>query len=88
MPATESLKIELPQEMAAILREAVNSGEFTSQNEIIGEALIEWKLGRSGHTAGDLAHLRQLWQQALDAGKNATYLDLDQVFDPLLKKYQ
>jgi Arc/MetJ-type ribon-helix-helix transcriptional regulator len=88
MPATESLKIELPVEMAAILREAVASGEFTSNDELIGEAIREWKLNHQENSAKDFGDLRRIWQDALDAGADdSKYLELDEVFAPLLEKY-
>jgi antitoxin ParD1/3/4 len=87
MPATQSIQVDLPTEMVALLHEAIESGEFTSSGQLFGEALIEWKLGRSGSSAKDFADLRRLWNQAMEAGSKSNYLELDDVFDPLLNKY-
>lgn len=87
MPATQSIQVDLPTEMIALLREAISSGDFSSSGQLVGEALIDWKFGRSDSSAKDFADLRRLWDEALIAGAKTKYLELDEVFDPLLNKY-
>ena len=47
MPTTvEKLSIALPPEMAALVREAVEGGEYASSSEVIRDALRAWKRKR------------------------------------------
>ena len=67
MPTTvEKLSIALPPEMAALVREAVEGGEYASSSEVIRDALRAWKRKRLLQRQG-LGELRALWQEALDA---------------------
>jgi antitoxin ParD1/3/4 len=46
MPAVEKISIALPPEMAANVREAVETGEYASTSEVVRDALHEWMLKR------------------------------------------
>jgi antitoxin ParD1/3/4 len=46
MAAIERLTITLPFEMSALVKGAVEAGEFASSSEVIREALRDWKLKR------------------------------------------
>jgi putative addiction module CopG family antidote len=47
MAHVEKLSIALTPEMAAIVRQCVESGEYANSSEVIREALRDWKLKRS-----------------------------------------
>ena len=66
MAHVEKLSIALTPEMAAIVRQCVENGEYASSSEVIREALRDWKLKRSQQN--ELAELRNLWQAGLDSG--------------------
>ena len=85
MPAVEKLSIALPQEMAALVRQAVEVGEYASNSEVIREALRDWTLKRSLRQQG-IEELRQLWQQALE--DKSPGIPVDDVLDRLERKYQ
>ena len=53
MPTVEKLSIALPTEMAAIVRRAVQAGEYSSNSEVIRDALRDW------------THKRNLREQSL-----------------------
>jgi antitoxin ParD1/3/4 len=84
MPTIEKLSIALPAEMASIVRRAVEAGEYSSNSEVVREALREWthrRKVRERHLTG----LRKRWQEAVTDDSEG--LDPDPVFDRLESKY-
>lgn len=67
MAHVEKLSIALTPEMAAVVRQCVESGEFASSSEVILEALRDWKLKRSLQQ-NEIEELRGLWQAGLESG--------------------
>lgn len=47
MAGIERLTITLPNEMAAIVRAAVEEGDYASSSEVVREALRDWKTKRA-----------------------------------------
>jgi antitoxin ParD1/3/4 len=47
MPEIERLTVTLPAEMAAVVKGAVESGDYASTSEVIRAALRDWKLKRA-----------------------------------------
>ena len=47
MAGIERLTITLPADMAAIIRGAVEGGDYASSSEVIREALRDWKTKRT-----------------------------------------
>jgi antitoxin ParD1/3/4 len=84
MPTIEKLSIALPAEMAAIVRSAVEGGEYSSNSEVIRDALRDWTHKRKLREQG-LEPLRSRWLEAV--ADNSEGLDPDQVFDRLERKY-
>ena len=67
MPNVEKISVALTAEMAATVRDAVNSGEYVSTSEVVREALREWKLRHSLHRE-EVEELRKSWQDGLSSG--------------------
>lgn len=67
MAHVEKLSIALTPEMAAIVRQCVESGEYASSSEVIREALRDWKLKRSLQQS-EVEELRRLWQAGVESG--------------------
>ncbi len=67
MPNVEKVSIALTPEMAAVVRQAVESGEYASHSEIVREALRDWKLKRALQQQ-EVEELRRLWQEGLHSG--------------------
>jgi antitoxin ParD1/3/4 len=84
MPTIEKLSIALPAEMAAIVRRAVEAGEYSSNSEVIRDALRDWTHRRKLREQG-LANLRKRWKEAI--ADDSDGLDPDQVFNSLENKY-
>jgi len=47
MPEIERLTITLPSEMAAVVKSAVDGGDYASNSEVVREALRDWKMKRA-----------------------------------------
>ena len=85
MATAEKISIALPPEMVALLRQAVDTGEYASSSEVVRDALRDWTHKRRQREQG-VAELRQVWQSALrdvSPGVNA-----DEVIARLERKYQ
>ncbi|MCJ2060965.1 type II toxin-antitoxin system ParD family antitoxin [Methylobacterium sp. J-048] len=47
MPEIERLTVTMPAEMAAVVKQAVESGDYASTSEVVRAALRDWKLKRT-----------------------------------------
>jgi len=80
MPTIEKLSIALPHEMAALVRRAVDIGEYSSNSEVIRDALRDWTHKRNLREQS-LSGLRKAWQEAV--ADDSEGLDPEPVFDRL-----
>jgi antitoxin ParD1/3/4 len=83
MSTVEKISVALPPEMAAMLRAAVDSGEYSSASEVIREALRAWKLRRKIETI-ELEELRRLVREGVESGPG---IEAEVVFSRLRAKY-
>ena len=83
MSTVEKISIALPPDMIAVLRAAVESGEYASTSEVIREALRGWKIKRKVETL-ELDELRRLVQEGIESGPS---VDAELVFSRLRQKY-
>jgi antitoxin ParD1/3/4 len=67
MPEVEKFSIALTTEQATLVRQAVESGEYASNSEVIRDALREWKLKRDFQQT-EIEELRRLWNEGLKSG--------------------
>ena len=67
MSNVEKVSVALTPEMAEIMRQAVETGEYASASEVVRDALRQWKERRDllGYS---LEELRALVQQGIDSG--------------------
>ena len=47
MAKVEKISVALTSEMAAVMRQVVESGEYASASEVMREALRDWKFRRT-----------------------------------------
>jgi len=85
MPTIEKLSVALPSEMAALVRRAVDLGEYSSNSEVIRDALRDWTHKRNLREQG-LAGLRRKWLEAV--ADDSDGFDPDAVFDQLEGQYE
>jgi len=62
--ALERVTVTMPTEMSAVIRQAVDGGEYASASEVVREALREWKMRRQW-MQGELASLKADIDQGL-----------------------
>lgn len=67
MTNVEKLSIALTPEMAAVVRESVQNGEYASSSEVIREALRYWKIKRQVQQH-EIQILRNQWQAGINSG--------------------
>jgi antitoxin ParD1/3/4 len=67
MSNVQKVSVALTPEMLAMLKEAVDSGEYTSTSEVIRDALRAWKARRAVHEM-EVEELRKLWNEGLASG--------------------
>lgn len=82
MPTIERLTVTMPAEMAALIKAAVEEGDYASTSEVIREALRDWKVKRS-LKLGELEALRADIDKGmadLTAGR-ATDFDMDAIIE-------
>jgi antitoxin ParD1/3/4 len=83
MSSVQKLSVALTPENIAMLKDAVESGEYTSTSEVVRDALRLWKTRRAA-LERDVEDLRRLWLEGLASGP-AT--DGETVFKRLRDKY-
>ncbi|QZO00926.1 ribbon-helix-helix domain-containing protein [Chenggangzhangella methanolivorans] len=69
--------VALTPEMAAMLREAVASGEYASASEVMREALRDWKAQRAEREKA-IEEIGRLWDVGVSSGPTT---DGDEAFD-------
>ena len=67
MSNVQKVSVALTPEFMALLKEAVDTGEYTSASEVIRDALRHWKHRRAIQELGT-EELRQLWQEGIASG--------------------
>lgn len=67
MSEGERLDVALTGEAAALVRRAVERGDYASGADLVQEALREWQL-RRGVTDVERATLRRLWDEGVASG--------------------
>lgn len=67
MSNVQKVSVALTPELMALLKDAVDTGEYTSASEVIRDALRHWKQRR---VLQDMSaeELRQLWQEGIASG--------------------
>jgi antitoxin ParD1/3/4 len=85
MAKMETLTVNLPVEVMAKVRIAVEDGDYDSDSDVIFDAILAWS-SRRGDATEDVVRLRQAWQESVDDG--APYVPMEEVMDRLEAKYK
>jgi antitoxin ParD1/3/4 len=83
MSNVEKISIALPSDMVAVLKAAVESGEYSSASEVVRDALRAWKLKRKMEGI-ELDELRRLVQEGSESGPG---IDGQELLKKLRAKY-
>ena len=85
MPNVEKISIALPPEIVAVVRQAVETGEFSSSSEVVRDALRDWTQKRSLRRQG-IDELRQVWREAVE--DKTPGVPVKEGLDRLKRKYK
>jgi antitoxin ParD1/3/4 len=77
MPNVQKISVSLTPEMLAMLKEAVESGEYTSTSEVIRDALRSWKARRAMQER-EVEELRRLWDEGI-ASEEGRFSSIDEI---------
>ena len=83
MTKRDTITVVLPKDTAALIRDAVDSGDYASVDEVVRDALRDWKLKRR-LAQMELADMRRLVQEGVESGPG---IDAGLVFARLRAKY-
>lgn len=78
MSKVEKLSIALTPELAAVVRVAVDGGDYASSSEVIREALRDWTDKRQ-RRAARLAELQQFIQDGIDSGPPVPFEPIEEI---------
>lgn len=67
MSNVEKISVALTPEMAALVRDAVKTGEYASSSEVIREALRDWNHKRFLRQE-EISQIKKLWNEGLKSG--------------------
>ncbi len=68
MANVEKVSVALTPEMAAMMRQVVEAGEYASASEVMREALRDWRLHRMQREQA-VEELRRQWDQGIASGE-------------------
>lgn len=69
MPTVEKICVALSKDLAAVVRQAVESGEYASSSEVVRDALRDWKLKKALQQK-QIDELRLLWNEGIKSGES------------------
>jgi len=72
MANVEKISIALPADMAMLVRNAVETGDYASSSEVIREALREWKARRAARSDA-ISEIRRLWDEGIRSGPSKDF---------------
>lgn len=85
MRSIVKISVALPPEMVAVVKGAVETGEYSSNSEVVRDALRDWTLKRSLQRHA-LEELRRVWQEARHDQRPG--IPVSDVLDRLERKYK
>ena len=77
MSNVQKLSVALTPELIAAVRDAVETGEYTSTSEVIRDALRGWNVRRATRELAT-AELQRLWQEGISSGAGR-FTSIDQI---------
>jgi antitoxin ParD1/3/4 len=86
MPGTEKMSITLTQELAAMVNEAVATGDYASTSEVIREALRDWRIKQLARQQ-QIQDIRHLWEEGIQSGPGHFH-DLEELIQEAEQRHQ
>ena len=84
MEGIERLTVAITPEMARMVRDVVQKGEYASASEVFRDALRLWKAHQDVRER-EVAELRRLWQEGVESGPAE---EGSVVFERLRRRYE
>jgi antitoxin ParD1/3/4 len=84
MSNVEKLSIALTADMAAMVRQAVESGQYASSSEVVRDALRDWKV-KQAFAERQIDELRRLADEGLASG-SAPWLGAEATLSEIRKR--
>jgi antitoxin ParD1/3/4 len=86
MASTERLVVELPSDLVAALRHAVQSGPFASESEVL-TTVLRASQGDNSLTEAELEEVRAAVAEGLADAEAGRFVDADEMFKELHARY-
>lgn len=86
MPGTEKMSITLTPELAAMVNEAVATGDYASTSEVIREALRDWRMKQLARKR-QVQDIQRLWEEGIQSGPGRFH-NLDELIHEAEQRYQ
>jgi antitoxin ParD1/3/4 len=67
MSNVEKISVAVTPEMVALMREAIDAGEYASASEVMREALRDWKFRRAQRRKA-IEEIGRLWDEGVASG--------------------
>lgn len=67
MTQVEKVSVALTTDLAKLVRDAVQSGDYASSSEVVRDALRDWKVKREFRDI-DVELVRRLWNEGIQSG--------------------
>ena len=83
MSKIEKISVALPSEMVIAIKEAVESGDYATNSDVMRDALRDWRMRRRVEEI-EIEEMRRLVQEGIDSGPS---LDGEAEFARLKAKY-
>ncbi len=86
MSAAEKMSITITPELAAMINEAVATGNYASSSEVIREALRDWRMKQMVRQQ-QLQEIRRLWDEGIQSGPGR-FRDIEELIQEAERRFQ
>ena len=87
MAATERLVVDLPSDLVTAVRDAVQTGAFASESDVLEAILRAW-YGDVGTAEPDIETLRAFVAEGIADADAGRFVDSDKMFERLRDRYR
>lgn len=86
MSSAEKMSITLTPELAAMVNEAVATGDYASTSEVIREALRDWRMKQLARRQ-QIQEIRRLWDEGIQSGPGR-FQDVEELIQEAERRFQ
>jgi antitoxin ParD1/3/4 len=85
MPTVEKICIALTADLAGLVRQAVENGDYASISEVIRDALRDWKIKRTFQQQ-QTEKLRRLWAEGISSGEGR-FANMEEIIQEAQRRF-